>query len=121
MKHRLCKVKSEAEQIKLGIKPDALKENQTAGLVGKKSATVSQSKGKSTKSRASAGISNGVVNGRVKKTATHGARKSAPLGIAAAIMDMAVANEEHQVGDVPVNMNADFEDSENGEILYELN
>jgi hypothetical protein len=122
--HRLIKIKSDVEQMKLGLKAGVPREAKPAESAGNKSDTNFQPTAKSTKSRASTRKFNGVVNGRVKKTATRGARKSGPPGIAAKIMEMAVAEEEGyavteegNVGGSSVMVKDEHADSAGGKML----
>jgi hypothetical protein len=83
--------------MKLVLNSNATKEVQTAGSDDHGKDIVSKPKDKVIKSRAYAGKSNGVINGRVKKSVTRGVRNSAYPGITALIMETAVVNEG-QVG-----------------------
>jgi hypothetical protein len=109
------KIKPMADKLKLDLNHDAPKEAQIAKLDKKEKDTASQLKGKSTKSRVSTMKSNGVISGRVKKSATRAVRKSAPPGIAAAIMEMTLPEEEEEpvegIGESFVIVNDEHEDN----------
>jgi hypothetical protein len=81
--------------MKSSLQNGAPKGVQPAKSDGKGRNTESQPKDKSTKSRASTGKSNGVINGRVNKTP----RKGAPSGISARAMAMAEEEEDAMVED----------------------
>jgi hypothetical protein len=116
--HRLMKIKSDVEQMKSVLKFEAPKAIQAA-KADDGNDTASKPNGKSTKSRASTRKSNGVINGRVKKTPTRGGRKSAPPGTAAAMVEMVVANEEGKVGQTDGDFVIVEDEHEDNGIEYE--